>query len=84
MAEPAKSLLNARRKAESRLPLTQTEWMLVAYYWQLGAEAFEDRTPNQISDESLIGILEAFLAVYGLQNANLLPETRFSCQSSAR
>jgi hypothetical protein len=73
MAEPMKSLLNARRKLDSRLPLSQTEWMLVAYYCQLGAEAFEDSLPNQISDESLAGILEAFLAVYGLQKAKRTP-----------
>ena len=38
-AAPMKSLLNARRKLESGLPLSQTEWMLVAYYCQPGAEA---------------------------------------------
>ncbi|HEX4037752.1 MAG TPA: hypothetical protein VHX37_06815 [Acidobacteriaceae bacterium] len=64
-AEPMKSLLNARRKLDSRLPLSQLEWTLIAYYCQLGAEAFEDSMPNQISGESLAGILEAFLAVYG-------------------
>jgi hypothetical protein len=77
MAEPAKSLLNTRRKAESLLPLSQTEWMLVAYYCQLGAEAFEPSMPNQICDESLVGILEAFLAVYDLQNAKRTPRDPF-------
>jgi len=72
-AEPMKSLLNARRKAEARLPLSQTEWMLIAYYCQLGAEAFEDSMPNQISSESLAGILEAFLAVYDLHPAKRTP-----------
>ncbi len=73
MAEPMKSLLNVRRKLDSRLPLSQTEWMLVAYYCQLGAEAFEDSMPNHISDESLAGILEAFLAVYRLHDAKQTP-----------
>jgi hypothetical protein len=77
MAEPMKSLLNARRKVESRLPLSQSEWMLVAYYCQLGAEAFEGSMPNQISDESLVGILEAFLSVYGMQNAKQTPRDSF-------
>jgi len=72
-AEPMKSLLNVRRKLEAGLPLSQTEWMLVAYYCQLGAEAFEDNMPNQISGESLAGILEAFLAVYGLHDAKQTP-----------
>jgi hypothetical protein len=73
MAEPMKSLLNARRKLDSRLPLSQTEWMLIAYYCQLGAEAFEDSMPNQISDESLAGILEAFLAAYDLHPTKRTP-----------
>jgi hypothetical protein len=77
MAEPLKSLLNERRKLESRLPLSQSEWMLVASYCQLGAEAFEECMPNQISDESLVGILEAFLAVYGLQKAKRTPKDQF-------
>lgn len=73
MAEPMKSLLNARRKLDAGLPLSQTEWMLIAYYCQLGAEAFEDSMPNQISSESLAGILEAFLAVYDLHPAKRTP-----------
>lgn len=77
MSDPMKFLLNAQRKMESRLPLSQSEWMLVAYYCQLGAEAFEDSMPNQISDESLVGILEAFLAVYGLQDAKRTPRDPF-------
>jgi hypothetical protein len=73
LSEPTKSLLNARRKAESRLPLSQTEWMVMTYYCQLGAEALSDNVQNQISYGSLAGILEAFLAVYGLQNAKRTP-----------
>ncbi|MGB6133303.1 MAG: hypothetical protein WBG54_16105 [Acidobacteriaceae bacterium] len=73
LAAPMKSLLNARRKFESGLPLSQTEWMVVSWYCLQGAEAFEDSMPNQISSESLAGILEAFLAVYGLQNAKQTP-----------
>lgn len=73
MAEPMKSLLHARRKLDSSLPLSHTEWMLIAYYCQLGAEALEASMPNQISDESLAGILEAFLAVYDLHPAKRTP-----------
>jgi hypothetical protein len=77
LSEPTKSLLNARRKAESRLPLSQTEWMVVAYYCQLGAEALSDNVQNQISYGSLVGILEAFLAVYGLQSAKRTPRDSY-------
>lgn len=73
MAEPMKSLLNARRKLDSRLALSHTEWMLIAHYCQLGAEAFEASMPNQISDESLAAILEAFLAVFDLHSAKRTP-----------
>lgn len=73
MAEPMKSLLNARRKLDSGLPPSHTEWMLIAHYCRLGAEAFEASMPNQISDESLAGILEAFLAVYDLHPAKRTP-----------
>ena len=77
LAEPKKSLLNARRKVESRLPLSQTEWMVVAYFCQLGAEAFAENVHNQISYESLVAILEAFLAVYGLQSAKRTPRDSY-------
>jgi hypothetical protein len=40
---------------------------MVAWFCQRGAEALSDNIQNQISDESLIGILEAFLAVYGMR-----------------
>ena len=77
LSEPTKSLLNARRKAESRLPLSQTEWMVVAYYCQQGAEAIAENVQSQISYESLVGILEAFLAIYGLQNAKRTPRDSY-------
>lgn len=73
LSEATKSLLNIRRKAEAKLPLSQTEWLMVAWFCQRGAEALSDNVQNQISNESLIGILEAFLAVYGLQNSKRTP-----------
>jgi hypothetical protein len=51
--------------------------MVIAFYCQLGAEAFADSMPNQISDESLVGILEAFLAVFSLQNAKRTSQDLF-------
>jgi hypothetical protein len=66
LAEPTDSLLRIRRKAESKLPLPQAEWALVAYYCQHGAELFAHTGQTEISCESLAGILEAFLAVYEL------------------
>jgi hypothetical protein len=77
ISEPIKSLLNVRQKAEAKLPLTQTEWLTVAWFCQRGAEALSDNVQNQVSNESLIGILEAFLAVYNLQNAKRTPRDPF-------
>jgi hypothetical protein len=66
LSEPTDSLLKIRRKADSRLPLSQAEWTLVAYYCLHGAETFANTAQTEISYDSLAGILEAFQAVYGL------------------
>jgi len=66
LSEPTDSLVKIRGKADAKLPLSQAEWTLVAYYCQQGAELFANTGQTDISFESLAGILEAFLAVYGL------------------
>jgi hypothetical protein len=66
LSDPTNSLLSIRRKADSKLPLSQAEWTLVAYYCLHGAEMFANTAQTEISFESLAGILEAFQAVYGL------------------
>ena len=66
LSKPTDSLLKLRRKADSRLPLSQAEWTLVAYYCLHGAETFANTAQTEISYESLAGILEAFRAVYEL------------------
>jgi len=66
LSEPTDSLLKIRGKVDRKLPLSQAEWALVAYYCQQGAELFANAGQTDVSFESLAGILEAFLAVYGL------------------
>jgi hypothetical protein len=66
LSEPTDSLVKIRGKADAKLPLSQAEWTLVAYYCQQGAELFANTGQTDISFESLAGILEASLAVYGL------------------
>jgi len=66
LSEPTDSLLNIRRKAASKLPLSQAEWTLVAYYCLQGAEMYANTAQTEISFDSLAAILEAFQAVYGL------------------
>ena len=66
LTEPTDSLLMIRRKADSKLPLSQAEWTTVAYFCLHGVERFANTAQTEISYESLAGILEAFQAVYGL------------------
>jgi hypothetical protein len=66
LSEPTDSLVKIRGKVDRKLPLSQAEWALVAYYSQQGAELFANTGQTDVSFESLAGILEAFLAVYGL------------------
>lgn len=67
MAEPTEALLQIRRKAEAQHILSRAEWILLAHFVQQGVEAYSERTPNPVSAESLIAVLDAFLAVYELR-----------------
>src|SRR5271156_6717001 len=66
LSEPTDSLVKIRGKVDAKLPLSQAEWTLVAYYCQQGAELFANTGQTDISFESIAAILEAFLAIYGL------------------
>ena len=66
LSEANDSLVKIRGKADAKLPFSQAEWTLVAYYCQQGAELLAHTCQTEVSYESLAGILEAFLAVYGL------------------
>ena len=67
LAQPTETLLQVRRKGEAQHVLSRAEWTILAYFAQQGLEAFSDRTPNPVSRESLIGVLDAFLAVFELR-----------------
>ena len=58
------ALAAARRKAEAGLSLARAEWIVVAYYIQLGVES---HIGDLISKETMRGILEAFLAAYAVR-----------------
>ena len=47
--------------------MSRAEWILLAHFVQNGLEAYTERTPNPVSNESLIAVLDAFLAVYELR-----------------
>ncbi len=67
MENPTEALLQIRRKGEAQHILSRTEWILLAHFVQKGLETYSDRTPNPVSSESLIAVLDAFLAVYELR-----------------
>jgi hypothetical protein len=64
LTNPTAALAAARRKAEAGLSLARAEWIVVAYYIQLGVES---HIGDPISAETMSGILEAFLAAYAVR-----------------
>ena len=64
LSEPTKSLVEIRRKGEAQRLLSKAEWTVLAHYVQQGLEAYSEDTPTPASRESLIAVLDAFLAVY--------------------
>jgi hypothetical protein len=67
LAKPTETLLEIRRKGEAQHILSRAEWILLAHFVQKGLEAYTERTPNPVSNQSLIVVLDAFLAVYELR-----------------
>ena len=67
MAEPTKVLIEIRRKAEVDHPLSKPELTVLAYFVQQGLEALSKETPTPVSRESMIAVLDAFLAAYELR-----------------
>ena len=67
MENPSEALLQIRKKGEAQHILSRAEWILLAHFVQRGLETYSDRTPNPVSSESLIAVLDAFLAVYELR-----------------
>ncbi len=68
LINPTEALIHIRRKGEAQHILTRAEWTAVAHFVQQGLEAYSGRTPNPVSRESLIDVLDAFLAVYELRS----------------
>jgi hypothetical protein len=67
LSEPTKALLEIRRKGEAGHLLSKAEWTVLAYFVQQGLEAFASERPNPVSMESLVAVLDAFLAGYELR-----------------
>lgn len=69
LTAPTENLRITRHKANEGIPLSHAEWALIAWYCWFGAEIYSDTARTKISNESLIGILKAFLAAYDLRKA---------------
>src|SRR6516225_3495178 len=67
LADPTGSLLQIRRKGEGGLVLSRAEWTAVAHFVRHGVEAVSAQAPHAVSRESLITLLDAFVAVYDLR-----------------
>ena len=70
MADPTETLLQIRRKGEAEHVLSKAEWTILAHFVQQGLEAFSSDTPRPVSHESLVAVLDAFLAVYHLRKGS--------------
>jgi hypothetical protein len=61
------SLLQIRRKGEGQQTLSRAEWTVLAYFLQQGLEAAWNGLLNPPSRDSVLGVLDAFLAVHALR-----------------
>jgi hypothetical protein len=88
MGEPTKAFLEIRRKGEAGHVLSKAEWTVLTHFVQQGLEAFSGDTPNPVFRESLIAVLDAFLAGYEVRKGNFglgrLLSRQSSCRLSAR
>ncbi len=64
LGHPTETLLQIRRKGEAGYPLSRAEWAVLAHFVQQGVEALSSKTPSPVSRDSLMAVLDAFLAVY--------------------
>lgn len=71
MENPTEALLQIRKKGEAQHILSRAEWILLTHFVQQGLETYSQRTPNPVSSESVIAVLDAFLAVYDLRTERI-------------
>ena len=95
LADPTGSLLQIRRKGEAGRVLSRAEWTTLAHFVRHGVEATSAQAPHEVSRESLVALLDAFVAVYDLRSTpdarldayylgNLPPASRSASKASGR
>jgi hypothetical protein len=67
LAHPTDTLLEIRRKGDAQHLLSRAEWQVLAHFVRHGVEARSSLTPNPVSRDSFLILLDAFLAVYDLR-----------------
>jgi hypothetical protein len=67
LADPTTSLLHMRRKGDEGRVLSKAEWTTLAHFVRLALEASSAEAPNPVSRESMVAILDAFLAVHAIR-----------------
>jgi hypothetical protein len=67
MADAEATLLQIRRKGQAGYPLSVAEWTVVAYYTYLGLETLSANIAYPVNRQSVVTVIDAFLAVYNLQ-----------------
>jgi hypothetical protein len=67
LEHPTDTLLQIRRKGEAGQVLSRAEWTTLAHVVRHGVEALSAQTPHAVSRESLVAVLDAFVAVYDLR-----------------
>ncbi len=67
LAAPTKALREAQQKAAADRALSRAEWNLVAHFAQQGLETIAMNTPNSVSRDNLLVVLDAFAAIYDLR-----------------
>jgi hypothetical protein len=60
LSTPTATLAHIRRKSEAGHVLSRPEWTVVCHFVREGLEAFSSATPNALSAESVLAVLDAF------------------------
>lgn len=77
LADPTDALLRIRRKSDAQYALSRAEWTVLAHFVQHGLEGSSAIAVNSVSPVSIVGVLDAFLAVYDLR---IEPASEFDTQ----
>jgi hypothetical protein len=73
LAHPTDTLLEIRRKGDAQYLLSRAEWQVLAHFVRHAVEPRSSLTPNPVSPESFLAVLDAFLAVYDVRTVETSP-----------